>query len=111
MDITKIVALIVVVAFIIGAVVIAYLYLRDKTLNDIRADVYQLILKAEHIYKSGEGQTKMKYVIQKARLLLPTWAQFFITDALLEKVVQIWFEAVKDLLDDGKLNKSQKVEE
>ena len=111
MDITKIVALIVVVAFIIGAVVIAYLYLRDKTLNDIRADVYQLILKAEHIYKSGEGQTKMKYVIQKARLLLATWAQFFITDALLEKVVQIWFEAVKDLLDDGKLNKSQKVEE
>ena len=48
----------------------------------------------------------MKWVLSQARLLLPAWAQVFITDAFLEKVVQGWFNAIKDLLDDGKLNKS-----
>lgn len=53
----------------------------------------------------------MSYVIQQARLLLPNWAQFFITEALLEKMVQMWFDAVKDLLDAGKINRSGAEEE
>ena len=28
----------------------------------------------------------------------------FITQDLLKKVVQLWFDLVKDLLDDGKMN-------
>lgn len=89
-----------------------YLYIRDKTLNEIRADVYQLFLKAEHNPEFMEsGKQKMKWVLVKARLLLPNWAQMFITDAFLEKVVEGWFRAVKDLLDDGKLNKSTDTEE
>ena len=89
----------------------AYLYFKEKTLNDIRADVYQLFLKAEHTYlESGTGKQKMDYVIQRARSLLPTWAQLFITEDVLRNVVQIWFDAVKDLLDDGKMNRSVKEE-
>lgn len=84
-----------------------YLYLRDKTLGEIRADVYQLFLKAEHNPEfTKQGKQKMKWVLQQARGLLPGWAQVFVTDTFLEKVVQAWFDAVKDLLDDGKLNKT-----
>lgn len=84
-----------------------YIYLRNRSLEEIRTDVYQLFLKAEHMYKeSGTGKQKMKWVIGKARLLLPSWLQMFITDELLYSVIEGWFRAVKDLLDDGKYNKS-----
>jgi len=39
-------ALIVATLIMLGAGI--YFYVRDKTLSDIRADVYQLFLKAEH---------------------------------------------------------------
>ena len=89
-----------------------YFYLRDKSLNDIRADVYQLFLKAEHDPELMEsGKKKMKWVLSMARALLPRWAQIIITDTFLERIVEGWFQAVKDLLDDGKLNGSEKESE
>ena len=107
MNITVIVAILAVIALLIGLAVTVYLYLRNKTLEDIRKDVYQLFLKAEHNFtETKQGKQKFDYVIQNARSLLPTWAQLIITEKLLRKVVQLWFEAVKDLLDDGKCNKS-----
>lgn len=88
-----------------------YFYIRSKTLNEIRADVYQLFLLVENDPNfSKQGKYKMKWVLQQARRLLPSWAHVFVTDSVLEKVVQVWFDAVKDLLDDGKLNNSGKGE-
>lgn len=85
----------------------AYIYLRDRNLEKIRTDVYGLFLKAEHKYtETSAGKQKMKWVISEARKLLPTWLQMFITDELLYSVIETWFRAVKDLLDDGKYNKS-----
>ena len=84
-----------------------YFYLRDKTLAEIREDVYQLFLKAEHNPNfEKNGKQKMKWVLSQARKLLPMWAQYLITDIFLESVVEAWFRAVKDLLDDGKYNRS-----
>ena len=92
---------------VIGIVAITYFYLKEKTLEEIRVDVYQLIIAAEHLYtESGQGKQKLRWVVSKARLLLPKWALFFITEETLEKVIDIWFQGVKDLLDDGKYNKS-----
>lgn len=72
-------------------------------------DVYQLILKAEHIYnESGQGKQKLKYVVSQARGLLPKWLQIFVTEEAMMKVIDKWFEGVKDLLDDGRVNGSQK---
>lgn len=111
MDMTMIVTIFVIVALLIGLGAIVYLYIRDHTLSEIRADVYQLFLTAEHTFiESKAGKQKMKYVIQQARGLLPSWAQPFITEELLQKVVQLWFDSVKDLLDDGKHNGSAKKE-
>ncbi len=97
--------IIAVTVFTIGVGI--YFYLRDKSLNEIRADVYQLFLKAEHNPAFSEmPKQRMKWVLSRARLLLPSWLQVMITDAFLEKVVEGWFRAIKDLLDDGKLNRS-----
>lgn len=102
--------LIVIALAVIG--VGAYFYFRNKTLDEIRADVYQLFLKAENIPEfTHAGKQKMKWVLSRARSLLPNWAQALISDAFLEKIVQCWFDAVKDLLDDGKLNGSAEMEE
>ena len=99
------IVLIVVALLILGAGI--YFYVRNKTLADIRADVYQLFLKAEHNPEfTKSGKQKMKWVLSRARMLLPAWLQVFITDTFLEKVIEGWFRAVKDLLDDGKMNKS-----
>lgn len=112
MTLNTIITIVLIVIALVAIGAVTYLYIRDKTLEDIRADVYQLFLEAEHTYQHTEsGKQKMSYVIQQARSLLPNWAQFFITEALLEKVVQMWFDAVKDLLDDGKLNRSGPEEE
>ena len=82
-------------------------YLRDKTLNEIREDVYRLFLYAEHDPRFADApKERMVWVLKQVRIMLPGWAQFLITDAFLEKVVEGWFRAIKDLLDDGKLNKS-----
>lgn len=109
MTINTIITIVVIVATLIGLGITTYLYMKHKTLNEIRADVYQLFLKAEHTYKeSGQGKQKLKWVVSRARSLLPDWLQMFITDAALEKIIDLWFKAVKDLLDDGKYNKSVK---
>lgn len=100
--------MIVLIIFLLAVFIVGiYFYLRDKTLNDIRADVYQLFLKAEQNPNfTKAGKQKMKWVLRQARMLLPTWAKILISEELLESVIQIWFQAVKDLLDDGKYNKS-----
>lgn len=98
-----------IIVFILISIGIVFSYLKDRKLNDIRGDVYQLFLKAEHMYKvSGSGQQKMKYVISKARSLLPPWMQLLISEKALEQLLEAWFREVKDLLDDGKVNGSQK---
>lgn len=103
-------------ALIIIAIVVAastiymwYSYLRDHTIEQIRGDAYQLILKAEHMYQeSSAGKQKMKWVVNQARKLLPGWLQVIVTDEVLQKIIQVWFDEIKDLLDDGKANGSQK---
>ena len=100
-----IIAVLVIIA--VTVIVMAVVYLKNRTLDDIRNDVYQLILRAEHMYEeSGMGKQKMKWVVSQARKLLPEWMQMFISDEGLEKIIQAWFDGVKDLLDDGKMNGS-----
>lgn len=103
--------LIVFVAAVVILTIIAMTvtYLKNRSIEDIRADVYQLILKAEHIYEeSGSGKQKMKWVVSQARKLLPQWAQALISEETLMNIIQIWFDGVKDLLDDEKMNDSSK---
>ena len=101
------VIIVVLIVVVVPVIAMTVVYLKNRSLEDIRNDVYQLILKAEHMYKeSGTGKQKMKWVVNQARKLLPEWMQMFISDEGLEKIIQAWFDGVKDLLDDGKMNGS-----
>lgn len=94
---------------LISIIWITYSYLKGRTLEQIRGDVYQLVLRAEHMYnESSSGKQKMEWVVQQARRLLPGWLQVILSEEVLEKIIQVWFDEVKDLLDDGKVNGSQK---
>jgi len=104
-----VVAIICVIVAMITIGITVYLYIQDNTLEGIREDAYQLFLKAEHRFtESKSGQEKMSWVLVQIHNILPAWARFFISEATLEYIVQMWFNAVKDLLDDGKYNKSTK---
>ena len=93
------------IIFIALLAVAVVAYCKERTLDEIRRDVYKLFLEAEHTYKeSGEGMQKMKWVISHARSLLPPWLQLIITDEIFEHLVQFWFDGIKDLLDDGKFS-------
>lgn len=102
------VVVLVVAILIFVTVVVAYQYAKMKGLDGIREDVYQLILTAERAYNYGDNKQKLKYVVQEARKLLPNWLQVVLSDYILERTVEAWFKGVKDLLDDGKVNGSQK---
>lgn len=103
------VLLVAVLILLVVTLVIAFQYAKHKGLEGIREQVYQLILKAEHMYKeSGTGQQKLKWVVQQARGLLPKWLQVIMSEDALLKIIDVWFCGVKDLLDDGKINGSQK---
>ena len=82
-------------------------YITKKGLEGIRLDVYKLFVEAEKTFRaSKQGQKKFDYVIHMARGLLPKPIQLFVSDNMLKEIVQLWFDGVKDLLDDGKLNNS-----
>lgn len=94
---------------LIVTIVMMVQYFKLKALDGIRGDVYLLILKAEHAYNGSEqGKQKFKYVVQQARGLLPDWLQIFVSQEFIEKLIEKWFQGVKDLLDDGKVNGKQK---
>ena len=66
MPLPVLVAVLLVLAVI--TIVITYQYAKMKGFDGIRQDVYQLILKAEHIYnRSGQGKQKIKYLENQAR--------------------------------------------
>ncbi len=98
---------------VITALIIAFLvkklidYITRKGLEGIRLDVYKLFVEAEKTFRaSKQGQQKFDYVIRLARSMLPKPIQVFVSDKMLKEIVQLWFDGVKDLLDDGKLNNS-----
>ena len=101
--------IIVLAILVIVTIVVVVQYIKQKGLDGIREDVYQLILKAEHMYnESGTGKQKFEWVIQQARGLLPKWLQVLVPESALRNLEQKWFDGIKDLLDDGKVNNSQK---
>ena len=92
---------------IIGVVIALFVIVKvvqKVGLERIRGAVYHLFLVAEHDFQEGQNEEKFEYVINAARAIIPMPFSLFITESLLRQVVQAWFDLVKDLLDDGKMN-------
>jgi hypothetical protein len=98
-----------VISAIIIIAIIFLVYVLIKTNKNIRIKAYEYFLKAEHEI-SATGEEKMQYVIDNIYSYLPTIIRIFVSPELLEKIVQKMFDEIKDLLDDGKINKSTKGE-
>jgi hypothetical protein len=70
----------------------------------IREKTYKWFLKAEH--KCISGEDKMNYVIDNLYPYLPFNIRIFISENTFRNIIQTMFDEIKDLLDDGKFNKS-----
>ena len=99
-----VVAIIFIVLVVAVAIFLAVKSMQNIGLEKIRAYVYQGFIKAEHEFQQGDNEQKFDYVVQLARSSIPAPFNLFITEKLLRKVIQLWFDICKDLLDDGKLN-------
>ena len=90
----------------------AYLFVKEMQrlgLEKIRGMVYRGFIEAENRFKHGDNERKFEYVVALARENIPAPFNAFISVKLLKVVVQAWFDLVKDLLDDGRINQSSKV--
>ena len=96
--------LVVVVAFVIFLLV---KFMQRVGLEKVRETVYKGFIVAEHEFLQGDNEDKFNYVVDLAKSSIPLPFSLFITDKLLRKVIQLWFDLCKDLLDDGKLNNSE----
>lgn len=115
MTINMILSIAIMIALIAACVILTCLYFKDKTKDEIRTDVYQFILQAEHQFFYGQNTQKFDYVVQLARSLLPLPVQAIVTAPFLEsifrKIIQELFNEIKDVMDDGIRNKSVRKQE
>lgn len=89
------VLILVIAVLVVVTAVVVYQYAKAKGLDGIRKEVYKLFLHAEHIYKeSGQGEKKLKWVVQQARGLLPKWLQVIMSEDVLLKIIDWWFKEV-----------------
>lgn len=96
------------ITIVIMIAIILLMYFLIKINDKVRIQAYELFLKAEHKYMSGEGLEKFKYVIDNIYPYLPTTAKILISKDTLSEIVQGMFDEIKDLLDDGCRNDSVK---
>lgn len=96
---------------LIAAIFVLIKMVQKYGLEKIRANVYQFFIDAEHEFQEGENEEKFEYVIESAKSVIPFPFNLLITESLLRKVVQAWFDITKDLLDDGKVNGTSTKEE
>lgn len=85
-------------------VIMALILARKEGLESIRKKVYDAFLLAEKYFQHGDNTKKFEYVVRIAKESIPTPYNLIINEKLLREIIQVWFDLVKDLLDDGKLN-------
>ena len=96
-------------ALVVSALVLAYIiYLViNKKWKRLRMIANRLMLQAEQtIIGTKKGQERFEQVLTQVYLLIPVWIRIFVSRSQFEKILQKWFELIKDSLDDGKINNS-----
>ncbi len=93
MELTKIICLAVIV--ILTAIFIAWKIYKQG----LRKVAIDLIVNAEDIYKKGDNQKKLNYVIDRLIALIPAPFSFFITRECIKNFIQKVFDEIKKALD------------
>lgn len=96
MDSITIIEIAIVVIAILAFVLYLVWQIKKKGL---RQTVISLIVKAEDMFKQGEDEKKINYVIDKIIELMPAPLSFFITREAVREFIQTIFDEVKKALD------------
>lgn len=99
-----ILAIIFIVIVVVLAIFLVVKLIQKVGLEKVREVVYKGFVEAENEFLYGENTEKFDFVVDLAKKSIPLPFSLFITDTLLRKVIQLWFDLCKDLLDDGKLD-------
>ena len=95
-----ILAIIFIVIVVALAIFLMVKLIQKVGLEKVREVAYKGFVEAENEFLYGENTEKFDFVVDLAKKSIPLPFSLFITDTLLRKVIQLWF----DLLDDGKLD-------
>lgn len=96
MDLSMIIAIVVLVFVII---LIALLVAWQIKKSGLKQFVVNMIVKAEDMYKQGDNEAKMDYVIDRVIAVLPAILQLFITRNTVKAFIQTIFDMTKQALD------------
>lgn len=102
----KPVATVVILVILAVLCILAVKVMQTIGMEKVRGVVYKAFVVAENEFKHGDNHTKFEYVVNVARNAVPFPFDAFITEQNLRKVIQLWFTLCKDLLDDGRINKT-----
>lgn len=88
------------IAIVVIAILAFILYLVWQIKKKgLRATAVDLIVKAEDMFKQGDNENKINYVIDKIIVLIPAPLSFFITREAVREFIQTIFDEVKKALD------------
>lgn len=88
------------IAIVVIAILAFILYLVWQIKKKgLRATAVDLIVKAEDMFKQGDNENKLNYVIDKIIVLIPAPLSFFITREAVREFTQTIFDEVKKALD------------
>lgn len=96
MDIQQIIGLVIAVVLVVAFIIYIAWQIKKKGLKQFAVD---FIVKAEDMYKHGDNEEKLNYVIDKVIAIIPTPLNFFITRNAVKAFVQSVFDSVKKALD------------
>ena len=96
MEASTIIGIVIVAILVIVFIIWLVWQIKKKGLKQFATE---MIVKAEDMYKKGENQEKLNYVIDKVIVMLPKPLQFFITRDAVKNFVQSVFDTVKKALD------------
>jgi hypothetical protein len=88
------------IAIIVLAVLafIMYVIWQIKKIG-LRETAIKFIVKAEDMYRKGDNEKKINYVIDKIIVLIPAPLSFFITREAVRNFIQTIFDETKKALD------------
>ncbi len=88
------------IAIVIIAILAFILYLAWQIKKKgLRATAVDLIVKAEDMFKQGDNENKLNYVIDKIIAIIPMPLNFFITRDSVKSFIQSVFDETKKALD------------
>lgn len=88
------------IAIVVIAILAFILYLVWQIKKKgLRATAVDLIVKAEDMFKQGDNENKLNYVIDKIIAIIPMPLGLFITREAVREFIQTIFDEVKKALD------------